>query len=106
VILSVPDCDTPEALLKSGLTFAHWRDRTHRTFFTEPSLLETLRKAAFCPISVERIIPVMIDYPVLRSLHIPSSFAFLAARVLARFPLRARYGMALLVVARPSRGVL
>lgn len=99
LILSVPDCETPEALLKSGLTFAHWRDRTHRTFFTEASLLETLRASGYRPVLVERIIPVLVDYAVLRSYAVPSWLAFPAARLLSRIPFRARYEMTLLVAA-------
>lgn len=99
VILSVPDCETPEALLKSGLTFAHWRDLTHRTFFTKASLLETLRATGYRPVFVERIIPVLVDYAVLRSYSVPYRMAFLAARLLGRIPFRTRYGMTLLVAA-------
>jgi SAM-dependent methyltransferase len=99
VILSVPDCETPEGLLKGGLTYAHWRDRTHRTFFTEASLRETLRASGYRPIFLKRIIPVLVDYPVLCSYGAPSRLAFLAARLLSRIPFRARYGMTLLAVA-------
>lgn len=99
LVLSVPDCETPEALLGSGLTFSHWRDRSHRTFFTEQALSETLRVAGFRPVSTERIIPVLVDYAVLRSFHLPPRLSFLLARMLGQAPFRARYGMSLLVVA-------
>jgi SAM-dependent methyltransferase len=99
IVLSVPDCETPEGLLKSGLTYAHWRDRTHCTFFTEALLLETLRASGYRPLFTERIIPVLVDYPVLRSYGIPGRLAFATARLLARIPLRRRYGMTLLTVA-------
>jgi ubiquinone/menaquinone biosynthesis C-methylase UbiE len=99
VILSVPDCETPEGLLKSGLTFAHWRDRTHRTFFTEGSLLDMLRLSGYRPMFTERIIPVLVDYPVLRSFGVPPRMAFGLARLFNRIPFRAHYGMTLLVVA-------
>ena len=101
VILSVPDCETPEALLRSGLVFSHWRDRTHRTFFTENNLIETLRESGYQPVYTERIIPVLIDYPVLRSFRVPPWLAYPIARLLCRIPFRTRYGMSLLVVAEP-----
>jgi ubiquinone/menaquinone biosynthesis C-methylase UbiE len=99
VILSVPDCATPADLLQGGLTFAHWRDQTHRTFFTRSSLLNMLDVSGYRLLLVERIIPVLIDYPVLRSYHVPRYLAYQAARLLGRIPFRTRYGMALLAVA-------
>jgi len=99
VILSVPDCETPEALLRSGLVFSHWHDRTHRTFFTKTSLLEALRKSGYRPLYTERIIPILVDYPVLRSFRVPPRLAYPIARLLGRIPFRARYRMSLLVVA-------
>jgi ubiquinone/menaquinone biosynthesis C-methylase UbiE len=99
VILSVPDCETPEALLRGGLTYTHWRDHTHRTFFSKASLLQVLGASGYQAVFYERIIPVLVDYPVLRSLHVPPNLAYPAARLLGKLPLRARYGMTLLVVA-------
>jgi hypothetical protein len=95
----VPDCETPEELLKGGLTFAHWRDRTHRTFFTYDSIVECLGKSGFRVRSIGRINACLIDYPVLSSLHVPPGLAYLAARILRRIPFRTQYPMTLLVVA-------
>jgi SAM-dependent methyltransferase len=99
LILSVPDCETPEELLKGGLTFAHFRDRTHCTFFTEDSLIAVLRNSGFCLESIGRTNACLIDYPVLHSLHVPPRLAYLAARILRRIPFRTQYPMTLLAVA-------
>jgi hypothetical protein len=103
VVLSVPDCETPEALLKAGLTFSHWRDRTHHSFFTKASLMDALRASGYRPVFFERILPALVDYPVLRSLRLGRRWAFPAARLLARLPFRARYGMTLLVAAEREK---
>jgi ubiquinone/menaquinone biosynthesis C-methylase UbiE len=99
VILTVPDCETPEELLKGGLVFAHWRDRTHRTFFTQDSLADAIRQAGFRLQSMRRINACLIDYPVLYSLHVPPRLAYLAARALRWIPFRTQYLMTLLAVA-------
>ena len=99
VVLSVPDCETPEELLKGGLVFAHWRDRTHCTFFTEASLTDVIRRSGFSVRTIGRINACLIDYPVLYSLHVPPWLAFFAARALRWIPFRTRYPMTLLAVA-------
>lgn len=99
VVLSVPDCETPEELLRGGLTFAHFRDRTHRAFFTEDSLADVIRRSGFRLRFMGRINACLIDYPVLHSLHVPPRLAYFAARVLRRIPFRTQYPMTLLAVA-------
>jgi 2-polyprenyl-3-methyl-5-hydroxy-6-metoxy-1,4-benzoquinol methylase len=99
IVLSVPDCETPDGILRAGLVYAHWRDRTHRTFFTADSLADVLERARFRLVSMGRINPILPDYPVLRSLYVPPRLAYLAARVLRRIPFRVQYCMTLLAVA-------
>jgi ubiquinone/menaquinone biosynthesis C-methylase UbiE len=99
VILSVPNCETPEELLRAGLIYAHWRDRTHCNFFTIENLGELLEKCGFRVVSIARSNPILPDYLVLRSLHLPASLAFFASRVLRRLPPRKPYFMTLLAVA-------
>ena len=99
LVLSVPDCETPDGILRAGLVYAHWRDRTHRTFFTSASLGDALSKAGWRPISMQRINAILPDYPTLRSFGVPPRPAYLAARVLRRIPFRAQYYMTLLAVA-------
>ncbi len=99
IILSVPDCETPDGILRAGLVYAHWRDRTHRTFFTAGSLADVLSRAGFRLVSLRRINAILPDYPVLRSFYVPPRLAYLAARVLRRILFRTQYYMTLLVVA-------
>lgn len=45
VIITVPNCDIPKALVDSRLTFFHYTDRSHVNFFTEQSLRELCESA-------------------------------------------------------------
>jgi SAM-dependent methyltransferase len=99
IILSVPDCEMPEDILRSGMIYAHWRDRTHRNFFTHDSLRMVLEHAGFQVESITRINPVLPDFLVLRSLYVPFKLAFFISRVLRRVPFRRQYCMTLLAVA-------
>lgn len=98
-ILSVPDCETPADILRAGLIYAHWRDRTHCNFFTQDSLTNVLGQAGFEIESITRINPILPDFVTLRSLHIPFNLAYFVSRVLRRVPFRRQYSMTLLAVA-------
>lgn len=98
-ILTVPDCETPEDILRAGMIYAHWRDRTHCNFFTQQSLRNVLEQAGFEVASITRINPILPDFPTLRSLHVPFGLAYFAARVLRRIPFKKQYFMTLLAVA-------
>ncbi len=98
-ILSVPDCETPVDLLRAGLTYAHWRDRSHCSFFTQQSLQDILERAGFQIETMTRINTILPDFLALRSLHLPTNLAYLASRLLRRLPLRKQYRMTLLAVA-------
>jgi ubiquinone/menaquinone biosynthesis C-methylase UbiE len=100
VILSVPDCETPEDILRAGMTYAHWRDRTHRHFFTQDSLRKVLEQTGFQVESTTRINPILPDFLVLRSLYVPFKLAYFASRVLRRLPFRKKYCMTLLAIAK------
>lgn len=100
LLLSVPDCALPQDLLQGGLTFSHWRDRTHTNFFTQETLKAQLQKSGFDPIRITRINAILPDYVALRSFHMPHALAHRAARVLKRIPFRKTYPMTLLAVAR------
>jgi ubiquinone/menaquinone biosynthesis C-methylase UbiE len=99
VILSVPDCAEPEHLLRAGLAYAHWRDRTHCNFFTRQSLGQALARNGFRVESLRGINYILPDYPALRSFAIPSGLAYFAARLLRRIPFRRQYPMTLLAIA-------
>ena len=99
IILSVPDCDTEPDLLRAGLTYTHWMDRTHCNFFTNDSLSQLLEQNGFRIINLEKINRIFPDYPVLRSYFIPATIAFPVSRLLAHLPFRRKDFMTLLVVA-------
>lgn len=99
VILTVPDCEMEADLLRAGLVYAHWRDRTHCNFFTRQSLQDSLEQAGFQIETMTWINPILPDFLVLRSFHFPFKLAFFASRVLRRIPLRKQYCMTLLAVA-------
>jgi SAM-dependent methyltransferase len=99
LIVTVPDCAEEEDMLRAGLVYTHWLDRSHCHFFTMESLVETLEQSGFRLALVGRILPVLADFPVLRSYGIPHGLAFQVSRVLARLPFRKQYRMALLGVA-------
>lgn len=100
ILLSVPDCRQPQDLLQGGLTFSHWRDRTHTNFFTPDTLKCALEEAGFGAITVTPINAILPDYPMLRSFYLPHALAHRAARVLKRIPFRKTYHMTLLAVAK------
>jgi SAM-dependent methyltransferase len=99
VVVSVPDCETPEDILRAGMIYAHWRDRTHCNFFTKDSLGKVLEQAGFQVGSIKRVNPILPDFLVLRSLYVPFKLAYFASRVLRRIPFRRQYEMTLLAVA-------
>ena len=103
VILTVPDCELPGDLLRAGVVYAHWRDPTHRNSFTRQSLASALGQAGFQIELLSRINPILPDFLVLRSFHVPFQLAYLASRVLRRVPFRTQYRMTLLAVARKLR---
>jgi ubiquinone/menaquinone biosynthesis C-methylase UbiE len=99
VILTVPDCETPVDILRAGMTYAHWRDRTHCNFFTQESLRNALEQAGFEVASITQINPILPDFLILRSFHIPFGLAYFASRVLRRIPFKRQYFMTLLAIA-------
>ena len=98
-IITVPDCETPQDMLRAGMTYAHWRDRTHCNFFTQSSLRDVLERAGFEVELITHINPILPDFLILRSLHVPFKLGYFAARVLRRIPFRRQYFMTLLAVA-------
>lgn len=99
IILSVPDCETPEDILRAGMTYAHWRDPSHGNFFTTKSLRQMLEKARFQVHSITHINPILPDFLALRSFYVPFKVAYFVARVLRHIPFRKQYCMTLLAVA-------
>jgi ubiquinone/menaquinone biosynthesis C-methylase UbiE len=99
IIVSVPDCDLPEDMLRAGLIFTHWRDRTHCNFFTEESLKRLLMRHGFRVRLLTRINPVRLEFLSLRSFRVPGKLAGYLSEALRRIPFRQQYHMTLLAVA-------
>jgi SAM-dependent methyltransferase len=99
LIVTVPNCETARDLVRAGLTYVHWTDRTHCNFFTQESLASVLERASFQHEVMTRINPVLSSFPFLRSVHIPFHLASLVSRLLRRIPFTKRYYMTLLAVA-------
>ena len=99
IIVSVPNCELPDEMLRSGMVYAHWRDRTHCNFFTKESLRETLEAANFGVQILTLINPIRPDVMVWRSLGVPLKIAQGLGRISRRIPARKEYKMTLLAVA-------
>ncbi len=99
IIVSVPDCDLPEDMLRAGLIYTHWRDRTHCNFFTEESLKNLLMRHGFQVRLMTRINPVRLEFLSLRSFRVPGKLAGYLSEALRRIPFRKQYYMTLLAVA-------
>ncbi|MDB5351973.1 MAG: Methyltransferase type 11 [Planctomycetota bacterium] len=97
VILSVPNCETPQEFRDGGLTFHHWIDRTHVNFFTLASLVETVERAGFRVSHSRPINRALPALPALRALGIPARAARPLAKVFGKIS-RRTYPMSLLVV--------
>lgn len=98
LIVTVPNCETARDLVRAGLTYVHWADRTHCNFFTQESLTNALERAGFQVEVMAQINPVLSSFPYLRSVRIPFHLAFLISRLLRRIPFTKQYYMTLLAV--------
>ncbi len=105
IIISVPDCHLSEDMLRAGLIYAHWRDRTHCNFFTEDSLQDLLMRHGFQVQVMTRINPVRLEFLTLRSIGFPGKLAGYVSEALRRLPFRKQYNMTLLAVAEKIEAV-
>jgi SAM-dependent methyltransferase len=99
IVLSVPNCETPLVLRKSGLTFHHWVDRTHYQAFTEDTLRSVLVRNAFRVDMIKRINPIKPEVLFLESWRLPIKLAVLIGRAANKLPLKKKYYMTILAVA-------
>ncbi len=99
VIISVPNCSQPPIFQQSGLAFHHWIDRTHKQFFTENSLKETLRRNKFRIVHFEYINPVIPEFLFLSGWHLPIMITKFIGQLANKIPFRKKYYMTLLVIA-------
>jgi ubiquinone/menaquinone biosynthesis C-methylase UbiE len=98
LVLSVPDCETPDEVREAGFTLHHWVDRTHVNFFTRTTLAAAATAAGWRVLEVRPIRPASPAYLLLRSLGLPKRLAGPVARVVTRIS-RRRYHLSLLLVA-------
>lgn len=97
IIVSVPNCDTPDALRDGGLTYHHWIDRTHVNFFTLETLNQALEYAGFRVRHSAYINYILPAVPLLCAFGIPVRPARGIARILRRISFK-QYPMTLLAV--------
>jgi len=98
IIISVPNCDLPDIMSHSGLTFYHYIDRTHVNFFTPTSLKEMVENQGF---KVQEIRPFNAVLPAsafLATLGIPTKYARKLGQWLNLISPK-KYYMSLLLVA-------
>lgn len=75
LILSVPNCDNPDFLGRSGLNYNHYTDSSHVNFFTEKTLLEALDKAGYQVQVYQKFNPINTIIPLLYQFGMPLSIA-------------------------------
>ena len=95
IIFSVPNCEIPEALVQSRLTYFHYTDPSHLNFFTESDLRTTCESAGLIVNDVRRINPCNMLPLASSLLGIKSGFG---QRILRRF-FRDQFFMTFLVIA-------
>lgn len=99
IIVSVPNCQTPDSLRQSGLTYHHWVDRSHKQAFSVENLVELLTQNGFKMTITRFINPIKPEFLVMRAWHIPSRIARVISRLLNRIPVKKHYYMTILAVA-------
>lgn len=82
LIVSVPNCLMPSAMLRSNLVFGHWRDRTHVNFFDSDSLVALLADAGFDVMDVYLINRIDLGPVVADSLRLPRRLEPLVSKIM------------------------
>ena len=84
VIVSVPNCEVPEGLFKSRLTYFHYTDRSHVNFFTTATLKESFESAGIT-VSNSRLINPCNPTPVVSEMfHCSERVAKILVKLFAR----------------------
>lgn len=97
IIISVPNCDVPMDLRKSGSTFHHYIDQTHVNFFTLTTLKSLVENNDFRVKELNLFNPILSAAPFLTSMGIPIRYASKLAQGLNIFT--KKYYMSLLMIA-------
>jgi SAM-dependent methyltransferase len=99
LVLSVPNCEVPEAMRRSGVTFHHWVDPTHENFFTRESLAAALSEAGLSATDMKLINPIRPELLLLLTWRMPRQIVEPLARWLERIPGRRELPMTILATA-------
>lgn len=75
LILSVPNCDNPAFMVKSGLNYNHFTDSSHVNFFSEETLVAALTKAGYKIHVYKKFNPINTIVPLLYQLGLPLGIA-------------------------------
>ncbi len=102
IIVSVPNCSQPRIFQESGLTYHHWRDRTHVQFFTEDTLKRVLSENGFSVDHVQYINPIIPELLFFSSWRVPLKAAHFVSQIATKMPLRQTFHMTILAVASKS----
>jgi SAM-dependent methyltransferase len=95
IIVTVPNCDIPDGLSSSRLTFYHYTDPTHCNFFTMSSFTQAIRDAGFSIDRAHLINPINVLPFLSETLALPR----LLLKAVSRYCVRQRHFMTCLVVA-------
>ncbi|MGQ9617985.1 MAG: class I SAM-dependent methyltransferase [Candidatus Aminicenantia bacterium] len=97
IIVSVPDCELYPFMRESGLTFHHWIDRTHLSYFTEKELKDKLREHGFEIVYFKRINPVHPEIMLFQNFGLSLKISKFLSRVITKIKFKNIY-MTLLCV--------
>lgn len=84
VILTVPNCEIPQGIESSRLTFFHYTDRTHINFFTLSSIIDLCESVGFNVVESQLINPVNLSPLLSQSYALPRVFVKMMQRYLRR----------------------
>lgn len=98
VILTVPNCTLTEGMVRSGLIYNHWIDRTHVNFWDMDGFCALVEASGFRIRERQLINRVNIGFVMFEALGLPSSLSRILGRLFGRLQ-RNRYHMTLMVIA-------
>lgn len=96
IIATVPNCNIPNVLSDSRLTYYHYIDRSHLQFYTADSLIQLCTQAGLEVIHIQEINECNILPLVSWSLGLPGTLL----RPILKHTIRSKLFMSLLVVAK------
>lgn len=100
IILSVPNCELPDCIRTSGLTYLHWIDSSHVNFFTRESLVSTLESSGFRVDHFFYINPIDISYLLTDMLCLPGWVKSMCEPILRRLRFRNFYAGMLCIASK------